>query len=727
MTSRRNRKLPYLHRNWLKATDHWNAKMGNKVSSLSPDSGDKVAEPQEQPARAPKRRRLENDYDGFPMFEGHSSTPRALRLEILKVTHKDSPRLKNGIMHGIVPPNVKAMRARCKITIYGRKSGQRVVLHVDSQLCEIMVYKNPAHASQMARLSAIKPFHIPEEKIFLERDDDDVFGLANSYTVSIEIESAGDPKWPPSELIPGNDEDTFFNRSLPARQWSLTGTIENLFNSRNRKEIWLRVKKHPQHETSTNFLINVDVRWMTAISRQQTMKEKDTLPSITVFDPNEPVVPAVNGTVNGINGVNGHHDLVPPANGDAMDVDAVSVSLEDVNVGESPNRPQRRGPKVNYNVKDMWSKTIGKEPRKRRRGEDKPSQQDQHKVTYNIPPVEVHTDRLSCLLCAAEHNQVNQLRAHYGSHHQFDFHFDTTRANVGHFVTVTRKASSNESPIRPTIYQLGLPTKPLDLDKYVDGDESWVTSRLGPENSFDDVVFGDDGGVFEPMPIVKQAKVVKKRRPPKVVKVPDNNQPLFDPLSKARLEPGAVIKQHQIDDSWLLLKHRDSLQDFLDVEEEEKEYMKEWDSLILKKHLSSEAYIPRELLGFVERKAAWIIAKPSRVEEFSKHLSLLLARQVIDETTLLEASQTIQDARNRSEESQPAEQAAPAAAIEPRRKDPRFCCAECGEQVAVSKLLVCGNKQCNNRVYHKTCVDNPDEASKQRRRWKCKTCVAPAA
>ena len=153
-----------------------------------------------------------------------------------------------------------------------------------------------------------------------------------------------------------------------------------------------------------------------------------------------------------------------------------------------------------------------------------------------------------------------------------------------------------------------------------------------------------------------------------------------------RLLPGTEVRQQPVDDAWLLRKHRDSLGDFTDVDPTEKEYMKEWDSFILLKHISSPQYLPRAFLGFVKEKAPWIVAKRSRSEEFSKHTSLLLGRRVIGEAEIVEATQRINEARTQK----------PEEAVEPPKPAPRGAsgCVACGQPVPVSTMLVCSNKVC---------------------------------
>ncbi|KAK1761184.1 hypothetical protein QBC47DRAFT_289166 [Echria macrotheca] len=729
--SRRGRKIPFLHRNWIKATNFWETIMGNKSSAQSNEAA-KTTAVNDPARRAAKRRRLDNDYDGFPLFEDHGSVTRALRIEVLKIFHKDSTRFKNGsVMNGLVPLHIKdvvQVKARCKLTISGSQAGQLVVLHVDSQVCDLKIFKSPANNSPTVRFASVQPFHVPEDKIYVERDDDAVFGLANTYTVLIELESAGDPNWPPQDLISVNDEEAFYLRGLPIRQWSFTASIPDIFNSRNRKEIQLRVRKQPHQETPTNFRMDVDVRWLTPISSQLRSHDKDIQPTITVFGPQEPIV-AVNGTVtvngvNGIsrvNGVNGVHgmngangiylhsdplvngvDRLVNGHGSEMALDQVEELVEG---DTTPNRPQRVRAVVNYNDRENMARQLGKQPRKRRRADDDNNGQvDEHTVTYLLPPEQVQTDRFECLICGAENERLPQLRAHYLCHPQYEFHFEG-RPRGGWSVRVTTVAGDNVTPLRPRVYQLGLPVKPLDLERFVEGDNSWVTSRLGPEDGHD---------LLAKYPHFKPQQKLVPRRTRKKVLVPNIKQQLFDPRSKVQLVPGTEVKQHPVDDAWLLRKHRDSLGDFVDVEPQEKEYMQEWDSYILKKHISSQQYLPRAFLGFVKEKAPWIVAKKSRSKEFSKHVAMLLARRAISEAVIVEATQRINDARLLQTDGEVEEPA-------PKIKSGSGC-VTCGEPVPVSAMLLCANKMCKTRLYHVSCVEGGEEKM-QDSQWTCGKCA----
>jgi hypothetical protein len=163
--------------------------------------------------------------------------------------------------------------------------------------------------------------------------------------------------------------------------------------------------------------------------------------------------------------------------------------------------------------------------------------------------------------------------------------------------------------------------------------------------------------------------------------------PLFDPLSKVQLQPGSVIEPQVVDETWLIQKHRDTLGDFTDVEPHEKEYMKMWDSFILPLHLTSEQYLPRAFLEFVQEKASWLVAVPSRAQEFSKHFQVLYARNAIDEDVIETALEYLDQAREQAK-TQPVEEQP---ASPPKRKL-RSGCTVCGKTVSYGPaFLACSN------------------------------------
>lgn len=169
--------------------------------------------------------------------------------------------------------------------------------------------------------------------------------------------------------------------------------------------------------------------------------------------------------------------------------------------------------------------------------------------------------------------------------------------------------------------------------------------------------------------------------------MPYTQQPLFDPLSKAKLVPGTEVRRTFPDDAWLIQKHRDIVQDFCDVDASEKEYIKEWDAFIQKKHIVSEAFIGRAVVEFVTEKASWLLESPSRTLEFGKHLTVLIARGVGEETIKLVQAKLGEARIQKLSGQTPAKE--PSKDL-PKR-DPKGC-AVCGKIVRGPSFLLCMNE-----------------------------------
>ncbi|KAL1883031.1 hypothetical protein VTK73DRAFT_106 [Phialemonium thermophilum] len=733
----RSRRLPYLHRNWMTAVTHLQA-LGVKLSSSSLQTSDRIADHEDDTYHRPaKRRRLAegphpldqaglDELAGFLLPGDHAKLEKALRIEILKIDHKNSSRVKfNGILNGLIPPQVKDVadsKARCRISIFYDTDGERVLLYSDSQICTIKTFKNPVGPSYTSRIYMPTPFHIPQEKILVEREGGEVFGLADSYSVVIELESAGDPTWLPRNISPNPDEAAFCDRRPVSGQWFLTGSISEIF-SHNRKAVALRLKRRkPPQDLPIDYVLDVDVRWTSALSSSRMLKrlEKDVLPSITVVDPSESAPPPVvaNGTnvrtsvngveiVNGVNGqVNGHGQDGPPTpnghiNGDVLD------DMDEQAEGElTPSRSRRAKHQINYNLKLLSDQAAGKERRRRRKAGEKLDFTDDYRITYLLPPEQISVDDFSCCLCAAPHQCLSQLRAHLLGHEKYQFDIDL-RPKGGYQISVSHSSSGPATPMRRQVYQLGLPLKAFNLEKYIEGDNSWVTSRLGPDD-------GRDLGPPKTVPPkVTQAPDAKRNRG-KTYLVPHIKQPLYHPLSKVRLEPGSEIRPYIADDSWLVHKHSSTLQEFVDVEVDEKEYIKVWDEFIAKHRISSDQYFPRAFLGFVRDKADWIIAKPSRAEEFSKHILVLYTRGSIDEILMHTAMEILEKAK--------AEQSEEELTDSPKEKS-NSGCAVCGQLVSGPSLLTCSELKCRTPLYHDKCVKDPQIPIENRDFWKCNNCA----
>jgi hypothetical protein len=122
---------------------------------------------------------------------------------------------------------------------------------------------------------------------------------------------------------------------------------------------------------------------------------------------------------------------------------------------------------------------------------------------------------------------------------------------------------------------------------------------------------------------------------------------MYDPVSRALLEPGTELVPPEADDSWRIQKHRDNIADYVDIPSPEREYIASWDAFILPKGLSSEVFLPGALVEYTQQKASWLVASKQRLEEFLKHVASLQLRGVLEQRTKEEVLGIIGEARER--------------------------------------------------------------------------------
>lgn len=489
----RQRSLPFLHRNWKTVVNYLQAAA---AGTNSEDARSRITNGEDEHYLRPAKRRrfaegspdsgIGHEIDGFVLHEDPVETHRSMRIEVLRIMHKDISRARpNDLLNGSIAPTDKdtsTIKARCKITVTtpNRTSGDPRVLYCDSQICTITTFRNPFGTSQMARVYLPQPFQVPEEKIYVERDDDLVFDLADNYAVRVELESAGDHNWPPLNLAnPAYSDDIPTPSPLP-RHWTLGSEIFNILVP-GRRSGFVKLRKGSAPDTPTDFLTEIDVRWAIAMSEKHPDKgqQRISLASIAQPEQQEEPMPLTNGHVNGQR-VNGHM-----TNGHSHPID--DDVEEDADGELTPSRSLRiRGPTKNYNLKVLSAQAQGREPRKRSKNAD-PKRSGTDRILYYLPreavPVkEVLVDGYSCCICHASHQSLVQLRAHLVSHSQYKFDVNPGAGKPGSQIDVSCITANSGIQLRPKVYQLGKPTKAFDIEKYVEGDDSWAISRLGPNN-----------------------------------------------------------------------------------------------------------------------------------------------------------------------------------------------------------------------------------------------------
>lgn len=436
---------------------------------------------------AKRRRFMESSPDsgigqevgGFVLHEDPVDIPRAMKINVLRLVHKDLSRAKQtGVSNGIISATNKEIetRARCKISITtpGPTSNDTQLLYCHSQVVNIRTSQDADGICRTARVELPQRFDVPEEMIYVERVDDTVFDLADVYAVKVELQSAGDDNWPPLNLAASGIPMV----SSSARHWTLEAEIENVLE-RNRRLGAMKLCRAFGFGEKTDFYMDIDVRWATALPAKHVSTEQERILLPSIANGERDPLSLTNGHVNGnINGhlTNGHSNFI--------DEDLEQEAEGELTPGRS--RSLRVRGSTNYNLKELSAKAQGRAPRKRAKLTDL-KKADSERVLYRLPkeagPVkEVVVDGFSCCVCHAAHDSLAQLRAHLLSHTQYKFELNAIPGRPGLQLDVSCVADNSGGSMFLKAYQLGKPTKAFDLDKYVEGDDSWVTSRLGPNN-----------------------------------------------------------------------------------------------------------------------------------------------------------------------------------------------------------------------------------------------------
>ncbi|PHH84313.1 hypothetical protein CDD83_2165 [Cordyceps sp. RAO-2017] len=615
--------------------------MGNIISSPM----HKAPHPAERDGPRPAKRRRLSSPDSFdidrlivspPLFESGST----LRIEVLKILHKNSKKVKS-YQGSTFPRDVLTSKARCRVTIYDLSSGAPQILHCQSQLCNLVTFKNPVGPHRLARVDLSHPFYVPQESILINRPDDGRFDLSDSYQLLVELEAANEVSWPP---LDSHDLGISVVPAYPpcglTQHWILSSRFDGVVG-RLKHCVSLSARFPADQPTfQTDYVMDVDLRWAAGFKSLGHL-DKDSKPCITAIDPDADHYGDADVEHPRDSEADGSHDRV---NGESSH-DPDDDFLND----QTPSRSLRTREKAKvYNLKVLSDQAQGRD--QKRRGRSIGATAVDGRIQYLLPSDQpVCLDFFRCVSCGAYHESMVQLQLHLQSiHPTYEYVLESTGQGPQFRVSTLREpiASPNKAN------QLGRQVKPFTLRTIATADQTWVTSRfvlesdeasrLSPSQSHAERLQSDS-------PILKGSRlgVSRRSRRPKASKalVPEISQPLFHPISRARLQPGQEVPETLPDETWLIQKHRESIGDFSDVTPAEKEYIWEWDGYILQKNLTSVAYFHREWLGFVKEKARWLASEERRMLEFGKHSSVLLARDVLDDKIIGDAFVFIDDAR----------------------------------------------------------------------------------
>ncbi|KAI1174552.1 hypothetical protein F4777DRAFT_379579 [Nemania sp. FL0916] len=690
--------LPFIHRAWKTAVDHLPYGMGIKLST---PNGDTSANG-DQPSRPLKRRRLAEAspeaaraVPGRLLAEIPNDVDRALRIEVLSITRTESANPRPANLHyGNGSPDKKdipVIKARCRVLIceWSRPDLCRV-LHCDSQICNFKVFRDSDDVCRTARIYLPTPFHIPAEKLTIERRGEAEFSLGDEYLIRIEIDSAGDRKWPPMDLLPKRQTNDL--ESADPRRWILSSQIIYAFEKgRASGEVKIRKKKE---DLPLDLTMDMDVRWSTTHAAASTARFGDPTP------PQENKANHTNGVLEPLtNGhVNGRVDPMPNDHRKAEhETNGVPEDDEEHEEATTPSRSLRTREKQNYNLKLLSDKARGKERKEKKRRKLANLERKGDSVTWIVPLIgEFTLDSYHCIRCFATHSSMQQLQSHLEDHTDIKFSVDV--ANF--YVRIFAPDEESIRAVNPTFHSF---SSLEDQESDMEGDVSPQKLLRKPSQQ------------RHRLPLSHLTKPRDNRR-----LIPHIKQPLYDRLSKSLLEPGSLVDPPPVDDAWLVQKHRDIIRDYSDVHQDEKEYILEWDAFVNKDCVTSGPHLQDVYIRFVQDKSPWITASQSRMTEWAKHLSYLKTRNALTEATITEAMAVMRRSRSqkRPEQTETAKTPSPRSAY---RKSIAGC-PVCGQPVRGAASLICSNLDCTNAMYHIECIRPKAKQPVESRTWRCNQC-----
>ena len=421
------RELPFIHRTW-KTALHALGGVSPYGRKLATANGDRPVNGDEDHHRGVKRRRLDGDslesnlsYNGGfdHLTENIDEFEKVFRVEALKIFQNGSPTFRaETLLNGAKSPTKKEtpnIRVRCRLTIYLYKDrGHREyrALYSDNQICTIKIVYDGNGATPMARIYLASPFHIPAEKIYVEREDDKGFGLDNCYMIGVELESAGDPRWPPSELLPRPEAQDGGQDGVEDRRryWVLSTQFIYRFD-RHRSSSPVKLRKRPGEDLSTDLRMDTDLRWSASAAVVTKAKAgQDNPPPYTKgSDLDCALEPLTNGYVNGRAEalMHGHEKDTP----DIIDDD------DEPEEATTPSRSLRHRENKTYNLKLLSDKARGKEKKERKRRKAAEAATGLGQVAWILPSGQrVVLDNFSCLRCFAQHGSMSMLKEHVECH-----------------------------------------------------------------------------------------------------------------------------------------------------------------------------------------------------------------------------------------------------------------------------------------------------------------------
>ncbi|KAI3332774.1 hypothetical protein F4824DRAFT_474337 [Ustulina deusta] len=693
--------FPFIHRAWKTAVDHL-PRYGGMGIKLSTANGDTPTTNGDHPSRPLKRRRVAEAspeaaraVPGRLLSDSPDDVEKTLRIEVLSITRADGSNPRSANLHyGNGSPEKKdipVIKARCRVLLceWSRPNVCRV-LHVESQTCNFKVFRDSDDVCRTARIYLPVPFQIPKEVLLYQRPDGKGFNLGDEYLIRVEIESAGDPKWPPVDLLSKRQADDL-DSSDPLR-WMLSAQIIYAFEKgRASGDVKIRTKKD---DLPLGLTMDMDLRWSTCHAAASSARFGDSAPppDVKTNHTNGALEPLTNGHVNGRvdNALNEHRKADNERNGVAEDE-------EEHEEATTPSRSLRTREKQNYNLKLLSDKARGKERKEKKRRKLATLERKGGSVTWAVPLIgEFTLDNYHCIRCFATHKCLQQLKDHLEVHSDIVYTVDPDHAYIRIF-------APDEDALRP--FNTTFHSFSSLEDQESDGEGDISPQRLPKRHS------QQRTKPSQPHPNKPQDN---KRTIPRI------KQPLYDRLSKSLLEPGSLVDPPPVNDTWLVQKHRDIIRDYSDVHQDEKEYIIEWDAFVNKECVTSEPHLQDVYIRFLQDKGPWIAASQNRITEWAKHLSYLKSRNALTEKTITEAVTIMRGSRSLRRPEQPDATKVPSPRSAYRKSVAG--CPVCGQPVRGPAFVICSNSDCTNALYHTECIRPEAKQPVESRSWRCNKC-----
>lgn len=426
-----------------------------------------------------------------------------------------------------IPPDRLLLRspARLMISVFYSRYGRYKLRHTDTKDCSIETYVRHGGKHLLGKVQGLTPFEITKDQLCVLRDDNSV-GLADNYKLELVFETTDITAWPPLRLA--DDPDLAVSNT---REWRLKTSVTDVLEAKHMPAAVLLLTE--VDESLTVYDLKLDMRWSTGFSQAAIEKymQQRLLPSIVVPpeegedrpDDDEDAAESnlsgttcgvdhemaeyrpkaarsgsrtphynMNGIINGIGGVeriNAFDDINSFDGAGGFDSDDQGTENE---LETTPGRSLRaRGQTKQYNLKLLSDQAQGKarKPRKPRVAAENGKLGEVERVNYLfLEPLNLQLADFLCCRCGASCETMSQLRLHLQNHDDLELSFHVSK-NGECTIRVSLKDSSREMhgpPAQGNTFQLGRPKEILNLEKIVDGDTSWITSRFGPENEADE-------------------------------------------------------------------------------------------------------------------------------------------------------------------------------------------------------------------------------------------------